>query len=86
MLNRAAVEHAIDLEHLVVGVHADLAHHLTQTVLGRTDRVDPESVEASWRTLEKQALRFLVYCDQSPRRSDDRGGHEIKSSNVETLQ
>jgi hypothetical protein len=35
---------------------------------------------------DKRALRFPVYFDQSPRRSDDRGEHEIKSSNVETLQ
>ena len=27
-------------------LHADLAHHLTQTVLGRTDRVDPAAVRS----------------------------------------
>ena len=40
-------------------LYSDVEHHLTQTVLGRTDALDPAALEASWHTLEKQALNTL---------------------------
>ena len=40
-------------------LYSDVEHHLTQTILGRTDAVDPAALETSWHVLEKQALETL---------------------------
>ena len=40
-------------------LYSDLEHHFTQTLLGRTDELDPESVEAHWEHLEAEARDLL---------------------------
>ena len=40
-------------------LYSDLEHHFTQTLLGRTDELDPESVEAYWERLEVEARDLL---------------------------
>jgi len=65
-----AIAHELELPRVIVppasgifsafgALYADVEHHLTQTVLGRTDAVDPAALEASWHTLETQALNTL---------------------------
>ena len=39
---------------------SDLEHHFTQTMLGRTGRLDAELVEARWQALEAEALQTLA--------------------------
>lgn len=58
-LTRVIVPHASGILSAFGALYADVEHHLTQTVLGRTDAVEPAALEASWHTLEKQALDTL---------------------------
>lgn len=39
---------------------SDLEHHFTQTMLGRTERLDAELVESRWQRLEAEALQTLA--------------------------
>ena len=39
---------------------SDLAHHYTQTLVGRTDRIDPERIAGCWRALDAEALATLA--------------------------
>ena len=41
-------------------LYSDLEHHFTQTLLGRTDELDPESVETYWKRLEVEARDLLA--------------------------
>ncbi len=41
-------------------LYSDLEHHYTQTMLGRTNALHAEVVEAKWRSLETEATRILA--------------------------
>ena len=41
-------------------LYSDLEHHFTQTMLGRTGRLDAEVVETRWQRLEADALQTLA--------------------------
>ncbi len=41
-------------------LYSDLEHHFTQTLLGRTDELDPEPVETHWKRLEAEARDLLA--------------------------
>lgn len=66
----AAVAHELELPRVVVPpasgifsafglLYSDAEHHLTQTLLERTDELDPATVEEAWKHLEEQAVQTL---------------------------
>ena len=75
----AAIARDLDLPRVIVPpasgifsafglLYSDLEHHFTQTMLGRTGRLDAEVVEGRWQRLEAEALQTLAREGYPPER------------------
>lgn len=67
----ASVERELELSQVIIPpssgifsafglLYSDLEHHFTQTLLGRTDELDPIQVETQWVKLEDEAAALLA--------------------------
>ena len=75
----AAIARDLDLPRVIVPpasgifsafglLYSDLEHHFTQTMLGRTGRLDAKVVEGRWQRLEAEALQTLAREGYPPER------------------
>ena len=67
----AAVARELELQRIIIPpssgifsafglLYSDVEHHFTQTVIGRTDELDPTAVDSHWNQIESEARSVLL--------------------------